>query len=119
MEKELLNKVRNELAHCYAHGFDFKDIAIMAGVSRAVISSIKTGRRHVANHTLLKVYEAIKSEDAGNRDEERQMLSERDARDSYRNSPAYRDARGMDESDEAMSDMTEARKNALKGIRGY
>jgi hypothetical protein len=68
---------------------------------------------------LGQAYEALKSEDAGNRNEEREMLSERNAMDSYRNSQAYRDARGMDESDEAMSDMAEARKNALKGIRGY
>lgn len=46
-----------------------------------------------------QAYEALKSEDAGNREEEQQMLAERDAMESYKNSPA--------------------RADALKKIRGY
>ncbi len=41
-----------------------------------------------------QAYEAFKSEDAGNRDEEREMLNERNAQVNYENSPA-RQARMM------------------------
>lgn len=40
-----------------------------------------------------QVYEAIKPEDAGNRQEEAQMLAERKAKEDYKKSPASRDSR--------------------------
>lgn len=61
----------------------------LAGVGMAALSGDPAmAAEEAAGDLTGGVYDAIKSEDAGNRDEERQMLAERQAMDNYDKSPA-------------------------------
>ena len=61
---------------------------------------------------------ALKPESAGDREAERDLMTEIQSRKDYKKSGAYRDARGLSNEDEAVEELSKPRKNKFSRLMG-